>query len=59
MQPVDGAGAPVYTNLWAVGGLLAHADPILERSLEGVAIASAVAAVDKVRVSSSSTLATI
>ena len=49
MQPVDGAGAPVYTNLWAAGGLLAHADPILERSLEGVAIASAVAAVDKVQ----------
>jgi len=49
MQPVDGAGTPVYTNLWAAGGLLAHADPILERSLEGVAIASAVAAVDKVQ----------
>ncbi|MFN3332724.1 MAG: FAD-binding protein, partial [Caldilinea sp.] len=58
LQPVDAAGAPVYANLWAAGGLLAHADPILERSLEGVAIASAVAAVDKVRVSSSSTLAT-
>jgi glycerol-3-phosphate dehydrogenase subunit B len=48
-QPVDAAGTPVYVNLWAAGGLLAHADPILERSLEGVAIASAVAAVDKVQ----------
>lgn len=49
LQPVDAAGTPVYANLWAAGGLLAHTDPILERSLEGVAIASAVAAVDKVR----------
>lgn len=49
LQPVDAAGTPVYANLWAAGGLLAHADPILERSLEGVAIASAVAAIDRIR----------
>jgi len=48
LQPVNDAGGVVYANLWAAGGLLAHADPILERSVEGVAIASAVAAVEKV-----------
>ena len=47
-HPVDAAGKVVYTNLWAAGGLLAHMDPILERSLEGVAIASAVAAVEQI-----------
>lgn len=47
-QPIDAAGKVVYTNLWAAGGLLAHMDPILERSLEGVAIASAVAAVEQI-----------
>lgn len=49
LQPVDATGTPVYTNLWAAGGLLAHMDSILERSLEGVAIASAVAAVEMIR----------
>ena len=49
LQPADATGTPVYTNLWAAGGLLAHMDPILERSLEGVAIASAVAAVENIR----------
>ena len=44
-QPVDAAGKIVYANLWAAGGGLAHTDPILERSLEGVAITSGVAAV--------------
>jgi len=43
-QPVDAGGAPVYENVWAAGGLLAHADPIRERSLEGIAIATGVAA---------------
>jgi len=47
-QPVDAAGKVVYANLWAAGGLLAHMDPILERSLEAVAIASAVAAVERI-----------
>ena len=45
-QPVDPArGQPVFANLWAAGNLLAHADPIHERSLEGVAIVTGVAAV--------------
>lgn len=48
MQPVDAEGAPIYSNLWAAGGLLAGADPILERSLEGIAIASGVAAGERV-----------
>jgi len=43
-RPVDVAGAPVYENVWAAGGLLAHADPIRERSLEGIAIATGMAA---------------
>jgi glycerol-3-phosphate dehydrogenase subunit B len=43
-QPTDGAGNVVYTNLWAAGGVLAHTDPIRERSLEGVAVATGVAA---------------
>ncbi|HHY56848.1 MAG TPA: glycerol-3-phosphate dehydrogenase subunit GlpB [Chloroflexi bacterium] len=49
LQPIDAAGNVVYTNLWAAGGLLAHMDPILERSLEGVAIATGVAAVEMIR----------
>ncbi len=43
-QPLDPNGAVVYNNLWAAGGLLAHADPIRERSLEGIAIATGIAA---------------
>jgi len=43
-QPLDAAGAPVYENVWAAGGLLAHADPIRERSVEGIAIATGMAA---------------
>ena len=43
-QPLDESGAPVYDNLWAAGAVLAHADPIRERSREGIAIATAYAA---------------
>jgi glycerol-3-phosphate dehydrogenase subunit B len=39
-QPVNTRGEPVFANLWAAGGLLAHADPLRERSLEGIAIAT-------------------
>jgi len=39
-RPVDATGQPVYDNLWAAGGLLAHADPLRERSLEGLSIAA-------------------
>ena len=48
LQPVDATGDAVYANLWAAGALLAHADPILERSLEGVAIASGVTAAEAI-----------
>lgn len=44
LQPVGGDGRPIFANLWAAGGVLAHADPIRERSLEGIAIATGIAA---------------
>lgn len=47
-QPIDNNGRTVLGNLWAAGGLLAHADPILERSLEGVAVATGIAAADSI-----------
>ncbi len=43
-QPIDANGARVFANVWAAGNLLAHCDSILERSLEGVALATAYAA---------------
>jgi glycerol-3-phosphate dehydrogenase subunit B len=47
-QPIGADGSLVYANLFAAGGLLAHADPIRERSLEGIAIATGVAAAQQV-----------
>jgi glycerol-3-phosphate dehydrogenase subunit B len=47
-QPVDGQGKVLYENLWAAGGVLAHTDPIRERSLEGLAIATGVAAAQSI-----------
>lgn len=44
MQPVDAAGKVIYDNLWAAGGALASVDPIQQHSLEGIAIATGVAA---------------
>ena len=44
MQPMDAAGQVIYSNLWAVGGALASVDPIQQHSLEGIAIATGVAA---------------
>ena len=43
MQPCA-AGAAIYSNLWAAGGALASVDPIQQHSLEGIAIATGVAA---------------
>ncbi len=40
-QPIDESDRVLYQNLWAVGGTLAGCDPIQERSLEGIALASA------------------
>ncbi|MCC6170304.1 MAG: anaerobic glycerol-3-phosphate dehydrogenase subunit B [Caldilineaceae bacterium] len=41
-------GAPRYANLWAAGSVLAHADPIHERSREGLAVACAAGAVQAI-----------
>ena len=43
-QPVAENGQPLYANLWAAGALLAHNDAIQERSAEGTAVATGVAA---------------
>ena len=43
-QPVTENGQLLYGNLWAAGNLLAQSDAILERSTEGTAIATGVAA---------------
>jgi len=43
-RPVAASGRRLYDNLWAAGGVLAGADVIAERSLEGVAIATGIAA---------------
>ena len=43
-RPVDDANQPIFANLYAAGGVLAHCDPILERSLEGTAVVSGTAA---------------
>ncbi len=46
-QPVDARGTRVYANVWAAGGTLANADAILERSLEGIAIATGIGAIKR------------
>jgi glycerol-3-phosphate dehydrogenase subunit B len=43
-QPVAGDGTLLYDNLWVSGHMLAGSDPILERSMEGIAIVSGIAA---------------
>ncbi|MDA8438066.1 MAG: glycerol-3-phosphate dehydrogenase subunit GlpB [Propionibacterium sp.] len=48
MRVLDQAGEPVYENLYAVGGLLAGATRWQEKSGEGIALGSAVAAVDAI-----------
>jgi glycerol-3-phosphate dehydrogenase subunit B len=45
MQPVDAAGAVLYTNVFAIGGLLAGADRRAEGSREGVDLATGYKAV--------------
>ena len=49
-QPVDGSHKPGFENLWVAGGALAHADPILERSLEGIALVTGMAAANDIAV---------
>ena len=48
MRVLDGSGDPVYDNLYAAGGLLAGATRWREKSGEGIALGSAVAAVDTI-----------
>jgi glycerol-3-phosphate dehydrogenase subunit B len=43
-QPIDSTGKPLFANLWATGNVLAQYDPIQERSLEGTAVATGIAA---------------
>jgi len=43
-QPLAEDGTLLYENLWVAGHMLAGADPILERSVEGIAIVSGIAA---------------
>jgi glycerol-3-phosphate dehydrogenase subunit B len=44
LQPVDSTGRVIYGNLFAAGGILAHADSMAEKSGGGVAIATGYAA---------------
>jgi glycerol-3-phosphate dehydrogenase subunit B len=44
MRPLGRDGAPVHTNLRAAGLTLAHADPMREKSLEGISVATGVRA---------------
>jgi glycerol-3-phosphate dehydrogenase subunit B len=46
LQPINADQSRVYANVWAAGALLAHSDPILERSLEGIAIVTGTAAAE-------------
>lgn len=47
-QPIDPNCATVYSNVYAAGNVLAYADPILERSMEGIAIATGFAAAQSI-----------
>jgi glycerol-3-phosphate dehydrogenase subunit B len=44
-QPLSAAGDRLFANLWVAGNLLAHSDALQERSMEGVAIGTGIAAV--------------
>jgi glycerol-3-phosphate dehydrogenase subunit B len=39
-RPLDGEGQPLYENLFLAGSVLGNCDPIRERSLEGLALAT-------------------
>jgi glycerol-3-phosphate dehydrogenase subunit B len=47
-QPVDAQGHAIFSNLWAAGNGLAHADTIRTRSHEGLALATGAAAVQAI-----------
>lgn len=48
MQAIDAKGAPVFTNLYAAGGILGGATRWKELSGDGIAVASATAAADSI-----------
>jgi glycerol-3-phosphate dehydrogenase subunit B len=48
LRPLDASGAPVYANLYAAGGIIAGSPGWAEKSGDGVALASAVAAADSI-----------
>lgn len=48
MRPLDAAGSVVYSNLHAVGGLLAGATRWRDKSGDGISVASALAAADSI-----------
>ena len=54
LQPINVDDSRVYANVWAAGALLAHSDPILERSLEGIAIVTATVATESMLFQSNS-----
>jgi len=39
-RPLDDEGRVIYSNLFAIGNTLAFADPLLERSFDGVALST-------------------
>jgi glycerol-3-phosphate dehydrogenase len=47
-RPIQPAGRVIYKNLFAVGSALGHCDPIRERSLEGIALATGYAVGEQV-----------
>jgi glycerol-3-phosphate dehydrogenase len=40
LRPIGESGQPIYPNLYAAGSILAGFDPIQERSIEGIALAT-------------------
>jgi glycerol-3-phosphate dehydrogenase len=46
-QPINQGKEIIYKNLSIIGSALAHSDPVRERSIEGIALASAFSAVEK------------
>jgi len=49
LRPVDSTGNPIYANLHAVGAALNGGELIRERSLEGVALATAYHAFEAIK----------
>jgi glycerol-3-phosphate dehydrogenase len=39
-RPINNMNEIIYQNLYAVGGMLGNCDPVLERSLEGISLAT-------------------